>query len=443
MIENGSRRRLFSRSAEVVSEPQLKPAVFYQSDIATVPLFTHSDYGHVDEPECDDLRIGFECNKLTGPFPYGRLEVRVVAEDDGRSDSSSISFSVPPDFFVHGDRLAAVLAALCAPVHRQIEFHFPISEDCRSYLSRHRGVEVKAAGSVSPRHPGDGIGLNFSGGYDSLAAYLLSPEKVQLISTDFGERFRRERDYFETFETTVCKTDFREKGYASFDWRFMAAASILYADYLRLGTIGFGTILEASPWNLARRRATAAAAPDSLFKAAGLKSFSPIRGLTEFGTAMIIHQRAVHEAEKSLASVADPGTEKLFRKRLLIDTARYLDVGVRPEFSSYNLPRQKVTFGSSFAVDFLTLYFVRLYGVEEVSAWVDGLEALGLKWLGKTTLNFYVRYNTSFLPEIPRRLLPEILAGYHDCGLLPYTEADWEEFREVRSFLGQFHDIPG
>ena len=221
----------------------------------------------------------------------------------------------------------------------------------------------------------------------------------------------------------------------------MAAASMLYADYLGLGTIGFGTILEATPWNFSPRRGPINS--KGPFAAAGLADFSPIRGLTEFGTAMVIHHKADKEAELSLASVADPGTEKLFRKRLLIETARHLNGADRPEFPTYNLPTQKVPFGSSFAVDFLALYFIRLYGIQAVSAWIEGLEELDLDWVKEHSLAFYTRYNTNFVSEIPWAIRGEFLDGYHSCGILPYSELDWEEFAMVGSFLSQYHQVPG
>lgn len=389
------------------------------------------------------MEIAFESAHSVAGFPDNHLRINIRAEDAEGPITREIWFSVPPDFHVHNDSVAATLATFCGTKYDTISLNFPISDHCEAALARHCSAAILKPGAIAPRVPGTEIGLSFSGGFDSLAAHLLAPNTMKLISLDFGMRFKRERTYFETHRpAAICTTNFREEGFWANDWRFMASAAILHADYLNLGTIAFGSILEATPWNFAPARSKKGVAEDPLYAAAGLVGSSPIRGLTEFGTAMVLDARGSNEIEPSLASLADPGTEKLFRKRLLIDTVRYEAGGPLPPFETYAYPRVKPDFGQSFAVDFLALYFLKLYGYETVGRWMSGLDAPDLAWLSDTDLRFYCRYNPNFITSIPERMRNEVLSGYHECGIYPYDEYDWTAFETVRAFLAQYHQVP-
>lgn len=51
--------------------------------------------------------------------------------------------------------------------------------------------------------------LNFSGGFDSLAALYLMPEDTKLVAIDFGGWFEREKEFFKQFHPYTLKTNFR------------------------------------------------------------------------------------------------------------------------------------------------------------------------------------------------------------------------------------------
>ena len=91
--------------------------------------------------------------------------------------------------------------------------------------------------------------LNFSGGFDSLAALYLIPGNVNLVSVDFGGTFSRERNFFAKFCPYTLKTNFRQVQLDKNSWTFMGAGALLYAEYLKAEYNVFGTILEATKYH--------------------------------------------------------------------------------------------------------------------------------------------------------------------------------------------------
>jgi len=390
------------------------------------------------------LRISFKADLTPKSLAAGSLNVEVTTIEGDETSSTSLHFSLVDKFHAHQDCIGVALATLCGTKYDYIEYDFAISKQVREAIAKHCKADVVATGEIEPRQSGERTALNFSGGFDSLAAYLLAPHSVDLVSVDFGGSFARERGGFDAYSPRViCETDFRQKGFALNDWRFMAVGSILHADVLGLGAMSFGSILEATPWNFVMRRPGQIAVRDPLFGAIGLNDYSPIRGLSEFGTAMVVLSRARDGVETSLMSLAAPGTEKGFRKQLIVDTvAHHMGSGAAPDFDQYQYPREKTPFGKSFTVDFLTLYFVRLYGKDIVSRWMSGLDDLDMSWIKGLDLRFYERYATNFIHEMPSSVRNIVLDGYHDCGIYPFDEQDWVAFSKVREFLRGFHRIP-
>lgn len=162
----------------------------------------------------------------------------------------SVSFVVPPDFWVTDDVAAAVAIAIRPVASNRIKFNFPISNRAKKIALRDYSIDLIALdGPESPVRE-DGINvLNFSGGVDSLAAHRLLGNKVKKISIDFGGRFSREANWFQKWDTFTVKTNLRDKPFSEHvDWRFMAAAALLHSDYLNISGIYWGTVLEASPF---------------------------------------------------------------------------------------------------------------------------------------------------------------------------------------------------
>jgi hypothetical protein len=391
-------------------------------------------------------RISFGANGGRWPIQNDTLTVSVRAQEDGEfATENTLSFGVPPSFATHPDCVAAALATLCGRKYQEIGFDFAISETAGQLIADAYGVSVRSTEAPIPaRTPGTRLALNFSGGFDSLAALALAgPDHVQLISMDFGGAFNREANYFRQFDTTLVATDLRTKQFNRNDWRFMGAGSLLLADHLGLGTIGFGTILEATPWNLRAAVAGRPPAPDGPFAAAGVLSTSWIRGLTEIGTAMVILRYMPDQIAPSQRSLAQPKTEKYSRKQLLVHIAAETAGVDVPNVGQLLPPSKKTRFGSSFAVDFLSIFMAQYFGGDLIELLMEEFPDSDLtREVVASDLGFYLKYNPNFLAHIPDQIRGSVLARMHDAGLEPYQEQDFISYARVRKLLAGYHHIP-
>ena len=359
-----------------------------------------------------------------------------IETDDGHDE---IYFSVPIGFYAHNDSVAAALATLCGKKYQKIRFKFPLSRACRQGISEQTSALVTSDGTGTRRRSGRNIALNFSGGFDSLASYFLAPQQIR-VAVAFGSWFERERAFFETLSPEViCTTDFRQKGYERNDWLFMFASSLLYADYLDLAGVGMGTIFEATSYNY---RFSKHAKQIPLFEAIGLQEITLTRGLTEFGTAQLMLRYGPELIDQSIHSLAEARSEKSLRKRLMIDTMRQRDGGPPPDFDTYEYPNKKPRYGESFPIDFLALSFVRLYGLEIVSRWVDGLDRIDLELLDKIDVSWIYRHNPLFLEDIPPDLRPDVMRRMEEAGIESFHRTDWPHYRALRKILAEFHPFP-
>ena len=143
------------------------------------------------------MRVTFDSSHVRGDFSGGVLTVGIGVEDDqaGMSTWTDIEFDVPPDFHTHNDAVAAALMTLVGRKYAEVTFNFPISTFCADTLRAYYGeiaigpVDPRAA----PRAPGRRIGVNFSGGLDSTAAWLLTRalygNDFAVITTEYGQSF--------------------------------------------------------------------------------------------------------------------------------------------------------------------------------------------------------------------------------------------------------------
>lgn len=388
------------------------------------------------------MHITFETGGPGWSVDDGTFAVAVrTTEGDGTIGEDTLHFGVPGGFHAHPDCVAAALSTLCGRKYAEIAFDFPVSDRCRSMIEDCYGVAIKVPGAVARRVAGPNLMLNFSGGFDSLAAMLTAGSELPMVSMDFGPPFEREERYFSSFRTNVCKTDLRQKGYGLNDWRFMASGSLLMADCLEAGAFGFGSIFEAAPWHFSPR--TASGKPRSLgpFGAVGAMDVAWTRPLTEFGTAMVVLSRAPETVAPSLTSLASPGSEKLYRKQLLIEVAsRRLGLPA-PDRATFVKPKKRTPWGKAFTVDFLALFFVREYGRAFVEEWMDLPEDDEFAEASRGDLGFYLKYNPNLIGYIPPDIRNRVLNAFHECGLLPYNEIDFESFARVRKLLGRSYAV--
>ena len=117
----------------------------------------------------------------------------------GQTVSDEVSFGVPTDFHTHNDSVAAALLTLVGKACTSAELNFLISQHCADTLAAYYGLSDIGPidPSLEPRRPGRALGLNFSGGLDSVSVWVLlrelMGEELKVIHADYGPEFAREQ----------------------------------------------------------------------------------------------------------------------------------------------------------------------------------------------------------------------------------------------------------
>ncbi|WP_421565902.1 hypothetical protein [Ochrobactrum sp. EDr1-4] len=346
----------------------------------------------------------------------------------------TFSISVPDDFSCHNDLIATCIISIFGGLFKKVRLNFEVSTECVAVLEEIAGIEISTAGVIEPWQAGTTPFLAFSGGFDSLAGYLLCPGYYKLASIDFGGIYARERAFFETLDTTIIETDFRRTGDGSFHWMFMGAPLILHADYLNMSGIGFGTIFEAAPVHM--QPAEYKHQPMNDFRrAVGLGDYTITKGLTEFATVRIIQKLAPDFAEASLKSLADEGSEKKYRKELLLRMELVRDgVAGNEVYDAISLPKNKVKIGKSFALDFLYYAFASSDAHETVYRVIENPEALKEFQSTGIDMSWVNAYNPSFINQIPYDKIGDTMNKLHEIGVPMFSQKDYENYSKFREY---------
>lgn len=378
-----------------------------------------------------------------GESKFSEGTLTIPFKEDSRS--SCLRFSLPRDWTLDRDLVALALTTLLGTKYSTVELTDTIAGDTLRIgekLTHSKWVAPDSFGAKERVYKErQGIALNFSGGFDSLAALALLPRDAHLISLDFGGPFSREREFFQDFPTYTISTNFRDLGFALNTWAFMGIGTILLKDYLNLTTYSFGAILEASGWHF-NPATTSGKLQQPWFNSAHLEVFNPVIGMTEVGTAMIIIRHRPELALRSLASVAREGSLKHTRKLLLLHAAKTL-TSAPITLSDINTERTPLgRFGENFANDFLSFYLHRKLGEKYSRLLVGEIPAEILDKIRPLSLRFYERINTNFYSEVPAELTARALAEAALAKCTPYTYADWQEFMTVKGILAKYHPFP-
>ncbi|OFN17707.1 hypothetical protein HMPREF2604_08320 [Corynebacterium sp. HMSC055A01] len=347
-------------------------------------------------------------------------------------------FQLPHGFKPHSDQVAAAVGAVFGNRFEVIEFNEPLTTRAVEKLSSATKTQWKVP-SICKGSPtsGDNIALSFSGGFDSLAALAVLGETANLVSIDFGGGFERERKFFSKFETAMVETNARK---FESSWTFMGLGVILLREFYGADYFAFGSIFEASPWNFLSRSGRIRSHP--VFDAAGLTAVNPIVGLSEFATADLAVRKYPEQIVDSLLSLASVKSEKFYRKMLMLELSKRrngltIDTGAlpSPEWDSC------LQIGTSFAADFLAPGMFKFLG-SKAKNWMDAPQAL-VDNFTNLSLDFYWRDNTENVMDVPPRIAAKIASGKAELGVEAYRSRDWDELREVISFLKLFHSFPG
>lgn len=361
-----------------------------------------------------------------------RLSIDVVDSGRGRS---CLWFQLPTPVRPRDDVIALCLATLCGKGYDTVELDLVYSERCAQSLRKITGAEVTApSGPEYYRRRGSTVGLNFSGGFDSLAVLEMMPQDTALVSLDFGGRFARERASFGTFATNIVATNLVDLGWHRNSWEFMAVGTILLSDQLDLGAYTFGTVMEASRDFLAGSGSFVPAVIEACAYL-GLTSYNPVRGFTEIGTLAIAARSYASSFVAVAESVANEPEAKYTRKVLMMTAVAerfHLDLPI-PDLP---VARAWYDWGDDFANDFLAPYLISVLGVDRVQAmYKSDLPADILDLAGSARLSLYERFNPEIVSASAGPLAPRAYETAASCGVFAYDRTDWDELGQLAALL--------
>ncbi|RIK36984.1 MAG: hypothetical protein DCC58_18625 [Chloroflexi bacterium] len=388
------------------------------------------------------VRVAFHSNHCLPEGPGEQLRVRVAT--DGRSDE--LTFSLPKHYHVHNDLVATALLALVGRTYPVVEFNFPISQRCAdTLLSHYQLAEIGPVDpTLEPRQPGRYVGLNFSGGADSTAAWVLLREvfgdDVRVLTSQYWDADHWEVCAARTYAPDViCATNLRQLGYDKAG-RFNNAVPLLFADYLDLWGIATGhnfehyyplTYVFPRPGGLPPAFIESARS----FSAGGLEEVHILRSLSELGIARLLVEFVPERIPLVLQAVAPVRSDKRATRIYHLRKA-FLCAGQRPP--DYLLRRPQVSpryNANSVVVWGRGLRVARWFGPAEGAlvngfiATLDPAEYAGLD------VDFYERYHPYMLSFAPDELRRPLAAVFHRAGILPMNERDHAAMDAVHAYL--------
>lgn len=393
--------------------------------------------------------VRFETNHVARDFGDGALSVVIAATDDARGQTvyDRVTFSVPPDFHAHNDAVAAALLTLVGRRYAVVTFNFPISDYCATTLRDYYGLaEIGPVdASLEPRRPGRWIGLNFSGGFDSVALWCILNHRLGLafktITSDYGRSFAHERTGYAAFPRDVtCATDLRDRGF-DVNGRFNAAVPLLYADYLDLASLASAHTIRHTADDAAEL--SAGLRPSFLDKAAayragGLEELHLCRGINTLGMLKIVFAAAPEHLEGALAASAPRWAEKAQAKALML--RRLYQQAGQPEpdwlAATRSPPRRPAPPGPAW-LTLRVLFAAKHFGPEVADRLLPGAGGHDYGFLADLSLDFMGRHNPNYVPYLPDGLRDALLDAYHHYGVYPFTERDWRELRLANEFIAR------
>jgi hypothetical protein len=387
------------------------------------------------------MRVTFESNHLGRSYPEGRLIVQISGV---RARPAQVWFSVPPNFHTHNDCVAAALMTLVGRQYSEVTFNFAISRFCADTLGWYYGLDDigPVDEGLEPRRTGKHLALNFSGGIDSTALWVLLHDlagiEFKVVTTGYegnqldpaGYRAYR-RDVFS--QTNLRKLRYDRHG------RFHCAVPLLYAEYADLGALASGHTFEHYPFSMERLhdgQPPAFLVQDAVLAAGGLREVHIARCLIEVGLAKILVEAAPERIAAALDASDFLGTRKRATKSLAM---RYLFERAGrvppPCLASIRLPAPASGRRFTSGLHFRTLWEAKHLGLEQAFQIEPRVLETDLSFMGALSLSFFERYNTSLTTLIPAAFRNPILHGLHAAGIGPYAERDFDELNALLDFI--------
>lgn len=355
--------------------------------------------------------------------------------------NDEVYFDLSEPVEIDDNLIAISLSTFCGNKFDEIYFDLSISDKTIKNISFYTQSNVNVSSINNEdfiREDRTKIALNFSGGFDSLAAKILFGDNVELISMHF---FDSEYKFFKNFKPYIVKTNFRQLGYADNVWTFMGVGSILYSNFLNIKYLTFGTILEAYHLHATSFLSSRDRFIESPFNFAGIDTLKLIQSMTEIGTALVICNTYPFLANESLNSLSLPRTEKRYRKQLILQILKKkfnLD-NILIELTEAPPENARLTWGNDYALDFLNLYILKHAGYEETSKIMKNIPQVVVDFVNNNSLDFYEKYNPNYLNNIPKEMKSDVAKNLAIAKIFPYNQKDYDDLKKVLEFLTKFH----
>ena len=354
-----------------------------------------------------------------------------------RGSETSLWFKGDRPFALDGDALAIGLSTLCGKVYSKIAFGFEVSTIVSNGIAAWTGSRVEVEEAVDEfehfEHSNANAVLNFSGGFDSLAALQLLPDGSELVSMDFGGRFAREREFFSKFETRIISTNLVSTDLRKNSWSFMGVGPLLLSRSIQSKYFSFGSILEAGGLRIRKPMTVNPTFPP--FALAGYQNAAPVSGVSEAGTVKILMRFCPEYISESLTSLASPGEEKLYRKIALARAVSQI-FGENLELPTPpKKPRVHFDFGDNFTVDLTSLFFVAMGFPEYAQTIVRNVPALETLGLKASDFEFMLKVDPNYYAAYPCELRGALESGLRMSGLEWYSSEDFQATERVKAVL--------
>lgn len=350
-----------------------------------------------------------------------------------RTKPVRLKFRFDRELTVAADDLALALSTLCGKSFDRISFGFEVPEAISNDIAKWTESEVETSGVVdSTVRKLGGTVLNFSGGFDSLAAHFMLPEGHSMVSLDFGGRFGREQKFFREFSPIQIETNLVQTSMRKNSWSFIGLGSLLAASETRSKYCTFGSIIESTGFQ--RNTAHEKGFTFPPFASAGMTNAPTTQGISEVGTALVIAEHGAEFLAPSLRSLASPGEEKLYRKWVLATTA--LEEFGRPvPFKEVHSPeRPHYEFGERFVID-LTAMMVASLGREDLaSRLVRGLDQQRLSDARALDFDFMFKADRRMYKNYPDALRPALENALDRAGIHWYSAKNQNDAKEFREY---------
>lgn len=359
----------------------------------------------------------------------------IITCEVSRETTGLLEIKLPYSFRISPDLLAFAFATLAGKDFSEIYIDLPLGPSCVESISERCEAKVYCSpGTDLRRRTGRSLALNFSGGFDSLAAHELLPG-ANLISLDFGGRFSRERNYFEKYDPLIFETNLTTLGLNRHSWQFMGIGSILLRDELDLKAYSFGSIMAGSLPRLLKGPLDQSNGGLGYSTDLGMILNNPVAGISEVAALSLVMASKPQELLEVLQSVALPTEDKFLRKYQMLHAVAALN-NFPVSLPSPPVRTAHMTWGQNFATDLSSLFVAKQLGIETVaSTYVGGIPDSAIKFLNESNLDFMMRFNPHAYAGVESEITSRWYAQLTQRDISPFEKKDWEEATRVLALL--------